>query len=566
MRKNQEGIAIYSRKSKFTGKGESIGNQIEMCREYIRIHEGKQASKHVVVYEDEGFSGGDLNRPAFKNMMEAVKQRKFKAIVVYRLDRISRNVSDFSSLIEELSQLDTDFVSISENFDTITPSGRAMMSISSVFAQLERETIAERIRDNMHELAKTGRWLGGITPTGYTSEAVTKITIDGKQKSACQLKLIPEEADMIRIIYELYMEYGSLTAVEAELKKRGIQTKNNLYFTRFSIRAILQNPVYAIADKAVYDYFVKIHANIFSDPKEFDGIHGIMAYNRTKQKKGKNTQYLPPEEWIIAVGQHTGMISGKTWITVQSMLERNKCKSYRTPRKNKALLTGHIYCSCGSRMYPKLGKQVNADGTRTFTYVCKRKERSKRSLCNVRNVNGNVLDAAVTEQLKALAENKQSFLQQLEQSRKFYLSNHSHIENQLASLQQQQAAVSEKITGLVDSLARMSTEIAIHAAEQRIEQLQAQCNELDTKTHELEILTSEHTLSELEFDTMRRLLSAFQSSMDDMRPEQKRTVIASLVQKVIWDGSNAHLILFGVPEEEIDPTAPINSCWCEDSE
>ena len=198
--------------------------------------------------------------------------------------------------------------------------------------------------------------------------------------------------------------------------------------------------------------------------------------------------------------------------------------------------------------------------------MCKRKERSKRSLCNVRNVNGNVLDAAVTEQLKALAENKQSFLQQLEQSRKFYLSNHSHIENQLASLQQQQAAVSEKITGLVDSLARMSTETAIHAAEQRIEQLQMQWDELEAKIHELEILTSEHTLSELEFDTMRRLLSAFQSSIDDMRSEQKRAVIASLVQKVIWDGSNAHLILFGVPEEEIDLTAPVNSCWGKDSE
>lgn len=106
--------------------------------------------------------------------------------------------------------------------------GRAMMYIASVFSQLERETIAERIRDNMHELAKTGRWLGGTTPTGYASEAVQKITIDGKSKKACKLKLIPEEADIIRLSYDLYIKHDSLTAVEAELIKRGLKTKNYL--------------------------------------------------------------------------------------------------------------------------------------------------------------------------------------------------------------------------------------------------------------------------------------------------------------------------------------------------
>ena len=95
---------IYSRKSKFTGKGESIENQIELCRQYIAMHFGEDAAENVLVYEDEGFSGGNLNRPDFKKMMTAAKERKFKAIVVYRLDRISRNISDFSSLIEELGR------------------------------------------------------------------------------------------------------------------------------------------------------------------------------------------------------------------------------------------------------------------------------------------------------------------------------------------------------------------------------------------------------------------------------------------------------------------------------
>ena len=171
MAKTADTIAIYSRKSRYTGKGESIGNQIDLCREYIRTHYGDAAAEHVVVFEDEGFSGGNLNRPDFKKMMTAAKDRKFKAIVVYRLDRISRNISDFSSLIEELGRLGIDFVSIRESFDTSSPMGRAMMYIASVFSQLERETIAERIRDNMHELAKTGRWLGGTPPRAMLPRA-----------------------------------------------------------------------------------------------------------------------------------------------------------------------------------------------------------------------------------------------------------------------------------------------------------------------------------------------------------------------------------------------------------
>ena len=150
MRKNEEKIAIYSRKSKFTGKGESIGNQIELCKDYVRNMFGERYVELCEVFEDEGFSGGNLKRPAFQRMMADVRKRKFKAIVVYRLDRISRNISDFTGLIDELTKLDVSFVSIREQFDTSTPMGRAMMFIISVFSQLERETIAERIRDNMH--------------------------------------------------------------------------------------------------------------------------------------------------------------------------------------------------------------------------------------------------------------------------------------------------------------------------------------------------------------------------------------------------------------------------------
>ena len=112
MRGNEQRIAIYSRKSRFTGKGESIGNQIELCKEHIRNQFGEEYAHSCVVFEDEGFSGGNLLRPGFQRMMEAVRKHKFIVIVVYRMDRISRNISDFTGLIDELTKLEVSFVSI----------------------------------------------------------------------------------------------------------------------------------------------------------------------------------------------------------------------------------------------------------------------------------------------------------------------------------------------------------------------------------------------------------------------------------------------------------------------
>ena len=552
MRQNEDVIALYSRKSKFTGKGESIGNQVELGKEYVRVHFGDAAVDKIVVYEDEGFSGGNLNRPAFKRMMDAAKKRQFKAIIVYRLDRISRNVSDFSGLIEELARLDISFISIKEQFDTSTPMGRAMMYIASVFSQLERETIAERIRDNMHELAKTGRWLGGTTPTGFESEAIKSITVDGKAKKACKLKLVPEEADIVKTIFDLYVETDSLTLTEAALIKQGFKTKNGKYFTRFSVKAILQNPVYMVADQEAYDFFIKNDTDLFSEHDAFDGVHGMMAYNRTDQEKGRASISSPPSEWIVSVGKHPGLIPGKVWVQVQESLERNKSKSFRKPRSNEALLTGLLFCSCGERMYPKMSKRKTADGKVIYTYVCKMKERSQRTVCNSKNANGNTLDMAIIEQVKMLADDKETFVSQLEQSRKFYTGNRMDYEQRISDMRKEKAETEKKINSLVDSLVEMGDSPAKAHVTKRIEQLNEEYQSLEKRIQELEGLTTQHALSDVEFDLMRQLLTVFKDGIDEMTIEQKRAAIRTIVRKVIWDGVNAHVVLFGVQDDEIE--------------
>ena len=552
MKKNGGQIAIYSRKSKFTGKGESIGNQVELCKEYVRNMFGEEYAQNCAVFEDEGFSGGNLKRPDFQRMMADVRKHKFKAIVVYRLDRISRNIGDFTGLIDELTKLDVSFVSIREQFDTSTPMGRAMMFIISVFSQLERETIAERIRDNMQELAKTGRWLGGNAPTGFRSEAVSKVTVDGKTRKSCKLVPIDGEIEIPKLIFDLYTETDSLTAVEAELLRRRIKTKQGKDFTRFAIKGILQNPVYMTADEDAYQFFADRDATVCFSKEAFDGSCGIMAYNRTDQEKGKTTILLPVDQWIVAKGQHPAVISSRQWIRVQESLERNKSKGYRKPRENVALLTGLIHCACGERMHPKLTQRRLANGEKIYTYVCNLKERSKGQRCSGRNVSGNLLDTAVLEQLSALQEDNSTFGARLEKFRQLFGGQRGGEDAQLQKLRTEYADNERTLGGLIDSLGMVGDSVAKPRLLKRIEDLERENQKIQGRIRELEGLVSVNMMNDEVFDALCRKLAVFRDSVAEMSVEEKRAAIRAVVRKVIWDGTNVHLVLFGADEAEIE--------------
>lgn len=543
--KNIQQFVIYSRKSKFTGKGESIENQIEMCRQYIATHYSQEEADAALVYEDEGFSGGTLERPKFKKMMSDSQKIKFAAIVVYRLDRISRNIGDFAKLIEDLADREIGFISIREQFDTSSPMGRAMMYIASVFSQLERETIAERIRDNMHELSKTGRWLGGTTPTGYESESISNVTVDGKTRKACKLKIIPEEINLVKLIFDKFIETGSLTKTDQFLMQGRYKTKCGKTFTRFAIKGILSNPVYMIADEDAYNYLVENDVDLFSEKEAFDGKHGIMAYNRTLQRPGKATQEKPMNEWIVSVGKHKGVIPGAVWVKVQNLLELNKSKSYRKPRSNVALLSGILYCGkCGDYMRPKLSDRLTATGDPIYTYLCTTKERSRSHVCDMKNANGNMLDAKIIATVKSFGKQSSDMAKQITQTKKRINGNREGYDAEVAKVKSQIEDNEKDIKALVISLGKTEGTNAEKYILEQIDELHEKGEGLKKRLTELEAIMQQHDLAEIEFDLIRQLLSTMGENIEEYSVEQKRAAIRTFIRKIVWDGENAHVYLF----------------------
>lgn len=295
-------IAIYSRKSKLTGKGDSIGNQIQMCKDYIE-NLNKNKEIEYSIYEDEGFSGKNTNRPEFQNLLNDIKKEKFDILICYRLDRISRNVADFSNTLDELQSYGVDFVSIREHFDTTSPIGRAMIYIASVFAQLERETIAERVRDNMIELAKNGQWLGGSPPLGYNRKRESCFDENGNEKSISFLVQEPEEVNLVKTIFETYLNQGSIHQTEKYLMKNNIVHPSGKFFALTTIHKVLKNPLYVKSSDDILKYLENDGINIYGTP---DGIHGILQYNRTSiiiRDGKKSNPYKDKSEWIAAVSK-----------------------------------------------------------------------------------------------------------------------------------------------------------------------------------------------------------------------------------------------------------------------
>ena len=538
-------FAVYSRKSVYTGKGNSVENQIEMCRQRIFYKYPKTKEEDITVYEDEGFSGKNIKRPQFQKLLADLKQDKINCLVCYRLDRISRSVSDFSAILEDLSEREISFISVSEDFDTSTPMGKAMIYIASVFAQLERETIAERVRDNMLMLARLGNWLGGPPPTGFDLEKVKEKFVDetdGKEKQVCRLKTNPQEIKVVELIFKTYLETRSVNRVSKVLIEKGIKARNGKFYSLPGIHDILRNPIYCIADINAHDYFTQ--AEYCFEKNECSEKYGVFSYNkRDYRKKDKKRQDI--DKWIVAVGRHKGIISGKKWVQVQNILKENKPDGKQLVQYNDyALLSGTIICSkCKSKMFAKIrsGKTGNPN---LFDYICDHKMRGNTALCDCPNLPGYETDDKICEHLMQYADEGSEIYGKLERLRA-EIKSKTNI-NPIDEIETKIKKGNIEIDNLINTLAQDNLHGTII---KRInESVSEKESELKLLNEELERLKKSNEAAdrrETEIDLLIDLLANLKANYKIMTVIEKRILIKILVDRIEWDGENLNIFIYG---------------------
>lgn len=542
-------IFIYSRKSKWTGRGESVENQIQMCRDYIERNIPGADKAEICVFEDEGYSGKNTKRPEFQNMMREIRKGNCSYLVCYKLDRMGRNIIDIASMVEELNNLKVSFISIRENFDTSTPLGKTMLYIAGIFAQMEREQIAERVRDNMMMLARSGRWLGGNTPLGFVSEKEERVMIDDKVKSSFRLAENAQEMPVVRFIFQEFLEKQSLAKVVEYFLKNDIKTKRGKEYTTTTVRDILMNPVYCTADQDAYNYFENLGCQMCFSRNEADGMHGMIAFARTSSVVYSNRNN-PPQEWIIALGKHRGQIAGEDFVRVQKLIESNssKSESYHKVRNEVALLSGILYCNCGHAMRPKYYnvKQVTKEGERKFSYICPYKDKTHGEKCDVVNVPGNDLDQIVCEELFRYVQPDSQVGRMLQELKNTIGNSRREIADEQNLIRKAIEEKENNIDGLIATVAQpgRSPEFIAHIDDE-IAKLSRECMELKKKLGNFDKEKDSFDTQIDQADLLVSELKSFEKLFWKLSVPQKREYLRLLLDRVVWDGENAHIFICG---------------------
>src|SRR5262245_43658711 len=306
-RKRSVRCAIYTRVSTESGLDQdfsSLDAQYDAAQAYI--HSQAHAGWTLVRtrYDDGGFSGGSVDRPALKQLLDDIRAHRINVIVVYKVDRLTRSLADFAKLVELFDAHGVSFVSVTQQFNTTTSMGRLTLNVLLSFAQFEREVTSERIRDKIGASKRKGLWVGGVVPLGY-------------QAKDRKIKIVAEEAKTVRHIFRRYLDLGSLNLLLADLRRTGVKTKlrplsngrtiGGIAFTRGSLAAFLRNRFYI----------------------------GEVRY------KGE-----------VFAGEQPAILDRALFEAVQAQLDRQRTNHAKARQKSQSLLTGRIFDAHGNRMTP----------------------------------------------------------------------------------------------------------------------------------------------------------------------------------------------------------------------
>lgn len=359
--------AFYTRQSLFKKDSLSTAQQADYC---IASCPGEPYE----IFEDLGYSGKNLNRPGFEKMMEKVRSGQITKILVYKLDRISRNISDFANLLCELQQYNCEFQSVSENFDTTTPIGRAMIYICMIFAQMERENTSQRVHDNYYYRTELGFWGGGVAPYGYK---LAKIKYKGKYHTI--LEPDEETAPLVRQLYEWYLKPNASISTILHKLNNELQIpsrKGGLWSSRV-LADILSRPLYAPNDMNIYNYLCGLGATITNPPKDFDGKASVDLYGKKSANANKHKRTRSASEMYCNVSNHDALVDSDTWLRVQYKHQAMLKTPSRAGTGKNSWFTGLMKCACcGSGV-----SYTNSHGTQGY-YICSSRKNRGYNSCN----------------------------------------------------------------------------------------------------------------------------------------------------------------------------------------
>lgn len=326
--------AIYARQSVDKVDSISIESQIEYCKYETR-------GEPCRVFQDKGYSGKNLDRPEFQNMIAAIRRGEIKRVICYKLDRCSRSILDFANMMEELQRYDVEFVSCTEKFDTSSPMGRAMLNICIVFAQLERETIQQRVTDAYHARSQKGFYMGGRVPYAFKLEPYL---IQGKKTA--RYAVCEDEAE---ILYQIYLQYSdpqvSVGDIVKYLEENGIKNSRSKdgHWSKSNVSSIIKNPIYVKSDIEVYHFFKNQGTNILNEPEDFIGTNGCYLFTDSGDKR----KTLGLEGHKLVIAPHKGIVPSDIWLKCRRKCLNNKQVAKPLKAKN-TWLAGKLKCpKCG---------------------------------------------------------------------------------------------------------------------------------------------------------------------------------------------------------------------------
>jgi len=327
-----------------------------------------------VVFEDAGFSAKNTNRPQYQQMLSRMRQGEFTHLVVWKIDRISRNLLDFATMYAELKELDVTFVSKNEQFDTSSPIGEAMLKIILIFAELERKMTAERVSAVMLSRATEGKWNGGRIAFGYEYERDSGV-----------FSMIDEEIKIVQLIFDTYEAVRSTLAVAKMLNAKGLRTRSGAEWSTVAVWLILTNPFY----------------------------YGALRYNYRNESKGPNEwSFRSDDEIILIPGHHQAAITKDQFDRCNAILEGRGSGKHDMPRtrrrKNTHVFAGLIRCGCCGAYYNATISKANAKGERQSIYMCSTRAK-KGSSCTNKFITDNTAGTFVMNYISNMIRAKESF-------------------------------------------------------------------------------------------------------------------------------------------------------------